>query len=424
MTDKRKDDNLIEGAAAEQILNFLIADGRIDLGDVQSDMRQARRDLVLENHPYAIYKGKDGRYRTYVKDYSKKNNRRLIAKQTMEDLLEALCDDYYGVDRSTAKNKEAYTMASLFEEWLEYKSLHVAQTTVDRTRRDWTRYYAGEKITRKPIVTLTKLELDVWVHEMIRKFEMNKHRFANFRSILRQELDYAVDLGIISHNPFNDVKVNARRVLAPEHKKEDHTQVFTKEELAGLRELAWEDFHKKEHPVHQLAPLAVMFMFVTGVRVGEVCAIRYEDITGNTLTVRRMVEYPSGKVIDHTKGAFGDRKIPLIPQAMELIEAARQRQRECGVSDTGYLFSMRDTPILYTSVTKAFYAYCDRLGIDAKSSHKARKTFISSLLDEDVNLNTVRQIAGHVDERTTLNNYYFDRSSDEEKIAKMTKALA
>ena len=179
-----------------------------------------------------------------------------------------------------------------------------------------------------------------------------------------------------------------------------------------------------KHGNEDMASLKIPKDVITGETIPMCIIGMNEDITGNTLTVRRMVEYPSGKVIDHTKGAFGDRKIPLIPQAMELIEAARQRQRECGVSDTGYLFSMRDTPILYTSVTKAFYAYCDRLGIDAKSSHKASKTFISSLLDEDVNLNTVLQSAGHVDERTTLNNYYFDRSSDEEKIAKMKKALA
>ena len=85
---------------------------------------------------------------------------------------------------------------------------------------------------------------------------------------------------------------------------------------------------------------------------------------------------------------------------------------------------MRETPILYSSVAKAFYGYCKKMGIDSKSSHKARKTFISSLIDGNININTVRQIAGHVDERTTLNNYCFDRSSDEEKYEKMAKALA
>ena len=85
---------------------------------------------------------------------------------------------------------------------------------------------------------------------------------------------------------------------------------------------------------------------------------------------------------------------------------------------------MREGPILYTSVTKAFTKYCEKMGIITKSSYKARKTFISSLIEGNVNINTVRQYAGHVDERTTLNNYCFDRSTDEEKYVKMEKALA
>ena len=68
--------------------------------------------------------------------------------------------------------------------------------------------------------------------------------------------------------------------------------------------------------------------------------------------------------------------------------------------------------------------YCKKLGIIKKSSHKARKTYISSLLDGNVNVNSVREMAGHRDERTTLSNYYFDRSSDEEKKKMIEAALA
>ena len=39
-------------------------------------------------------------------------------------------------------------------------------------------------------------------------------------------------------------------------------------------------------------------------------------------------------------------------------------------------------------------------GIIHRSSHKARKTQISTLLDGDVNLDTVRRVSGHVDSRT------------------------
>lgn len=419
MTEKRKDDNLIQQPSAEQILNFLVENGTISLDGVEEQMKQTRLNTILSIHPYAITLGKDGRWRTYVKDEQYTGGRRQIARSTKESLLEALVEAY---DHPAIRPLHD-TMETLREEWLAYKALHVSPSTIDRVRNDWDRYYKGSEVVKKPLNLLTKLDLDIWVHEMIRKHQMTKHQYVNFSLILRQELDYAVDKEIIPGNPFRRVKVDTRRILRPEHKKRDLSQVYTAEELKGIRKLAWEDFEKKLHPVHQLTPLAVLFMFYTGLRIGEVCGVRYEDLEGNRITVRRMIHHPDNTVIDHTKGTFGDRTIPLIPQAMELITAARERQQaEDGCTD-GYIFSMTEEPVLYSSVTKAFYRYCKELGIEAKSSHKARKTFISSLIDGNVNINTVRQIAGHMDERTTLNNYCFDRSTEEEKLQRMERAI-
>ena len=49
---------------------------------------------------------------------------------------------------------------------------------------------------------------------------------------------------------------------------------------------------------------------------------------------------------------------------------------------------------------------------------------ISTMIDGGLNLNTSRQIAGHMDERTTLNNYYYDRSDEVEKYNNFVRALA
>ncbi len=49
-----------------------------------------------------------------------------------------------------------------------------------------------------------------------------------------------------------------------------------------------------------------------------------------------------------------------------------------------------------------------------KSSHKIRRTYLSSLFDTGINVNTIREIAGHEDERTSLNNYCFDTKTDKD----------
>lgn len=70
-----------------------------------------------------------------------------------------------------------------------------------------------------------------------------------------------------------------------------------------------------------------------------------------------------------------------------------------------------------------FREYLDCMGIVHKSSHKVRKTVISTRIDGNVNINSIREMAGHCDERTTYSNYCYDRSSAPEKVRLIEQAL-
>ncbi len=99
------------------------------------------------------------------------------------------------------------------------------------------------------------------------------------------------------------------------------------------------------------------------------------------------------------------------------------RQIAAGVYDEGYIFSMDSDSLSYRSVSESFRKYCKAAGITYRSSHKARKTFISTMLDAGMNINTVREMVGHADERTTMNSYCYDRHTKDERKEILEKAL-
>ena len=406
-----------------EILSFLTENGTIDLRDVEEKMKKARKESILKEHPYKIYQGKDGRWRTHLPDESKKEGRRLIVKTSLDDLETMICDHYESSHADSIR--KMCSLQDIYPAWIEYKRLHVEETTIMRIEKDWRKYYQGSDLVKKPICQITKLELDSWVHKMIREHEMNKHKYGNFSLIIRQMLNYAVDSEIVEANVFESIRIDRKRVLKPERKKPDHTQVFNVDEELEVISRAMDSFEKKENYVQQLVPLAIIFIFYTGLRIGEVSALRYEDISGNTLTVSRAVRYPDGKIIDHTKGTFGDRDIPLIPAAQEIIDASKQRREEMGLDTEGYIFCPNENPLAtYKAIQHALEKYCTQLEIEKRSPHKVRKTMISRMYDGGINPNTARKIAGHMDERTTLSNYCYDRSSDEIIIEKLDDALA
>jgi len=407
----------------EETLAFLEKNGKINLRDVEDDMKKARKESILNKHPYKIYQGSDGRWRTHLPDDSKKEGRKLIVKTSYDDLVDLICQHYEAINRDLVK--EACTLKDLYPLWIEYKAVHVAETTVMRVEKDWRRYYEASPIINKPIAQLTKLELDSWVHTMIREHKMDRHKFGNFSLIMRQMLEYAVDSEIVDSNEFLKVKIDKKRVLEPSRKKEDHTQVFSKEEEQQIITRAMEAFDSDEHYVQHFVPLVIAFLFYTGLRIGEVSALKYCDIDENSLTVNRMVRYPTGEIIEHTKGTYGARKVPLTPAAKSIIDKITERRKALGLSVDNYIFCPNDKPVAtYTASQKTITKYCRELGIEEKSIHKVRKTMISTMIDGGLNLNTARQIAGHMDEKTTLNNYYYDRSDEAEKYDNFVKALS
>lgn len=73
-------------------------------------------------------------------------------------------------------------------------------------------------------------------------------------------------------------------------------------------------------------------------------------------------------------------------------------------------------------LTKYLATLCSSAGLDHKSSHKIRKTYISSLFDNEINFNTIRELAGYGGEKTSLNNYCFDQKDMLERERVLKKA--
>lgn len=407
--------------SADAILQHLLSSGSITLDGVADSMNKAKRKKILDNHEFPISQGKDGRYRTYIK--LENGKRKQIAKTTLEALEEALVDFY--ADQMESKKIAKITLESLYPEWCEWKRLHRAATSyMTRIDTDWKSYYQNHPIVKMPIKKLDKLTLDKFAHELIEKTGRRRKAYYNASIIIRSILDLAVDKELINENLFRKVRIDAKIVFDPEKKNSSETQVYSHGELKGLSQLAWKDFSDGHNTVQKLAPLAVMFAFQTGLRRGEIVTLRYEDICGDEICVQRMYRYKSKEVIEFLKGHHDCRYVPLTKEAKHLIHVAKQYQKENGLADDGYIFSVNEEPLSYYTLGKQFNRYCELLNIVPKSSHKARKTYISALIDGGVNINTIREIVAHASEKTTYNSYVFDRKTKSERAELIERALA
>ena len=96
---------------------------------------------------------------------------------------------------------------------------------------------------------------------------------------------------------------------------------------------------------------------------------------------------------------------------------------EEGIEDPEYIFMMNEQfKSFYDRLRKTFPVICKSIGIPQNTPYSGRRTFISSLIDANVNIRTIQNYVGHNDAKTTLNNYCYDRSAREERAKQLENA--
>lgn len=309
----------------------------------------------------------------------------------------------------------------------EHESMSDVQKNARRILVDWDKYYKNTSITQVALVDLTYLTLNEWAHNLIKKYSLTKKQYYNMSIIMRQCLDYACEpeLNLLKDNPFRRVRIKSN-LFTRKEKPKSNTQVFIVNEQQKICETAKKKI--AEHP-WCTTPLMILLNFQLGLRISEICAIKWSDIEDNYIHIQRMeVEDYTIKEIDgelksisngytivpYTKSVAGDRKVYLNDSAKKILRQIKKTNMEYGYYDQDFIFIKSQGCVRGT--TSAFSQYltdlCVEAGVMKKSSHKIRKTYISSLFDQKININTIREQAGHEDEQTSLNNYCFDQNTD------------
>lgn len=139
---------------------------------------------------------------------------------------------------------------------------------------------------------------------------------------------------------------------------------------------------------------AILVTVHTGMRIGEVLALDWQDVTldetAPSLTVRqafslRELSTPKGDRI---------RRIPLTPEVRTLL--ARRARPE------GFVFARMDgNPYCRTAADKALRRACRRVGVRPVGWHILRHTFASLLNRSGAGRSAIQGLLGHADARTT-----------------------
>ena len=180
-------------------------------------------------------------------------------------------------------------------------------------------------------------------------------------------------------------------------------------------------------------------MFGTGVRVGELIALRWDDLDfdDNKISVVHNITYcprleKSGKCayeLSDPKTETGKRNIPMLDKVKEAFKAERAYQEESGNhcimelgGYSGFIFCNRfgnfhNQASINREIKRIVNDYNAREQVNARrdgrqpiivpsfSCHITRHTFCTRLCENETNIKVIQTIMGHKDIQTTLDIY-------------------
>lgn len=391
----------------EKLLKEALASGIISLDSVYDDIMKTRYKEVIKLHPYAITppSKEGGRWQTTYKD--SQGNRKSIKAPTHESLIEKLIPIYY-----TQTHIDNLKFCDLFVEWIDYKKELVnSQNTIKRHKQHYKKYFQSLSIDQKKIKSISDLDLEPICNDIIRSNNMTRKEWNNVKTILNGMFLYAIRKHYLLSNPMDGVEifVKYKQVV----KKTGKTQTYNTDELSDLNNYLDEMYSE----TLDSSFLAVKVNFLLGLRVGELVALKWDDIEDNKLhVVREEVRdqtQNATSVVEHTK-TNRDRFVPLVPKAIELFGKIDH------VSD--YIFTRDGARLTSRQINYVLEKYAERKGIMTKSSHKIRKTYASRLSANGVPIDCIRENLGHSNLATTL-EYIYNPLTESETYELIKNAL-
>lgn len=380
-----------------------------------------KRDKVLRIHDFAISNLSDGRVGTWIHDESKKNGRSNIKAKNEAEMFDKLYKYYFN-----SQEVKGLRICDIFDEWLDYKTKK--KNNKDETKKQnissYVKYLQGTKIDQMKLSCITTIDLEEWAIDILREHRMNAKKFNTNKIVVTGPLVYAKRKNIILENPWKTEELEYKHLLKSPRIKPSEQMVFYPDEIDDL----CKEFENRYLYNANVTNLGLMSNFDLGLRIGELCALKWSDVNwaNESIFIQRQ-EDSSGAVEDYVKSdsSAGYRELDLSDNVISIFK--RIKRDSPILSEfifTNHIGERKIKRAFENRLTKAEL----RLGWNSKElkySHCIRRTVASRMSISGFSLEEIRRWLGHTNKETTLKYIYNPfRSSETKKKVKMNAILA
>lgn len=350
-----------------------------------------------------IYKRKDGRWEgRYIKGRTTSGKAiygyvySSSYKETKSNLVKAI--NLSGiVEHKKINQNDLIIFQDLASEWFNFIEPQIKESSSIKYHNIWDKYISP-RLGTMYLDQITNCLLESFCSELmisggINGTKLSSKTTADILSVIRNMLRFAANRGYRINSDGSSVYIK---------QSPKELRIFSKQEQQQLCEYLYRDLNIKN--------IGVLVCMFTGIRVGEICALQWEDISllEKTMhihsTMQRIQLYNceenKTKVITTTpKSKCSIRTIPLPDDLIKIISS-------CNIKKQGYFLTGSDKKYIEPRIMQNhFKRILKACSIDNANYHTLRHTFATQCIELGFDVKTLSELLGHAGVNVTMNRY-------------------
>lgn len=367
-------------------------------------------------------KKKDGvsRYRV-IHNYTDANGKRVKIERLVwgraeaQDVERQLKNEYSNKQTVVSRMK----IEDLFEKYKEYHANETKQSSHEKAIRTLETYVLPMMKDYK-LSKLSKERLMEWKNDISAK-KLSITTKKNIYKVFNAMLNFAVKLDYIPKNQLAALGTfkDANRIDNPVEK----LHYYTAEQFVKFIAVAKERAKTVEDWGYYVF---FAIAFYTGARKGEINALKWSDIDGNILHIRRSItqKLKGGDVETPPKNKSSIRDIQIPLPLLEILTEHKNRQQAATSLFTNDLrVCGGERPLRDSTVDKRNRTFAEKANLPRIKIHDFRHSHASLLVNEGINIQEIARRLGHSDIKMTLNTYAHLYPREEERAVKILNQI-